>query len=653
MKYLIYLIIGGLLLSLSPDSIVSAQEQPPVLAFYYAWFDQTTWSSGQSTDLPAEFYTSADRATIERQVSQAQGAGITAFIQSWYGPQVENNQTETNFHQLLDVGQATGFKAAVDFETQSPFYGSDEAVVNGLATLLTTHVNHPAYFRYQGKPVIFFWRQQRFSVARWQAIRAQLDPDHNTLWIAEGTDLAYQTVFDGHHLYTVAWSGAPANELAKWGKRVRDVGNNRLWVATAMPGYDDTNLPRTNAFSVARRNGDYYRQTFQGAVASQPAMVIINSFNEWPEGTHIEPSQGYGNLYLDITRELVTAMQNGTLPSAPALTQMQPASVAAVAPPAQATPTVPHIQAINTVNVRAGAGITYPIVSSLTADSFITVTGRTESADWWQIEAGWVADSVVTFVGDAAAVAVITNTNITTLTSPINITPTTTLTPTNTPTPTQTPTPTETATPTETPLPTVTPTPTETPPPTITPTPEPVVMGEAKIVDPVNVRVEPNEAAERLGGFYAADSVAVVAQSADGTWWQIIYVDSPNGLGWIKSDFAKFEGETPVLPVFGQAIATATTELQKVTPTPTATLEAIATPKLIPLAALPTYAPTATSVHQATAVALLTNRPAITAAVVATATTVTDDNSWQSWPWGVLSAILLAGLFWFRWRRRK
>jgi hypothetical protein len=32
-----------------------------VLAFYYAWYDQNTWTSGQLPDLPLTPYTSANR----------------------------------------------------------------------------------------------------------------------------------------------------------------------------------------------------------------------------------------------------------------------------------------------------------------------------------------------------------------------------------------------------------------------------------------------------------------------------------------------------------------------------------------------------------------------------------------------------------------
>ncbi|MCB0210572.1 MAG: glycoside hydrolase family 99-like domain-containing protein, partial [Anaerolineae bacterium] len=319
-----FIVFCFLLLATAPSAPALAQE-PPVLAFYYAWFDQSTWSSGQSVDVPAQPYASTDPATIERHVAQAQGAGINAFVQSWYGPQVENNQTETNFRTLLDIGAARGFKAAVDLEVTSPFLGSSGAVTNAIATLMATHVQHPGYLQYQGKPVIFFWRQQQYSVDTWASIRNQVDPNHTTIWIAEGTDLAYQAVFDGHHLYSIAWAGSPGDELARWGNRVRsyeaDNQVDRLWVATAMPGYNDTNLPRSNAFAVSRQGGDYLRQTWRGALASQPDMVIINSFNEWLEGTQLEPSASYGNLYLDVTRELVTELR-GSPPPAPAPLQV-------------------------------------------------------------------------------------------------------------------------------------------------------------------------------------------------------------------------------------------------------------------------------------------------------------------------------------------
>lgn len=294
------------------QSTTLAQEKPLVLAFYYAWFDDNTWASGQPADIPAQPYRSADAATIERHVTQAKNAGINAFVQSWYGPQVENNQTETNFRTLLDIAGGHDFQAAVDVEVAGPFFPDAGAVQTALNTLLNTHIQHPAYLRFQGKPVIFFWRQQRFSPQQWAQIRQAVDPNHTTYWIAEGVDLSYQDVFDGHHLYSIAWAANPETELNKWPPRLKKVeerlGVDKLWVATAMPGYNDLNLPRANAFARNRENGAYYRQTWGAAQATQPDMIIITSFNEWLEGTHLEPSVAYGDFYLNLTRELVDGL---------------------------------------------------------------------------------------------------------------------------------------------------------------------------------------------------------------------------------------------------------------------------------------------------------------------------------------------------------
>jgi len=327
MRHLIYLLLLNAVLASGVASVVHAQNERLVLAFYYAWFDQAMWKSGQLSDQPAQPYDSRDRATIQRHVAQAKSAGIDALVQSWYGPSGgANNMTESNFATLLDVSAASGLRAAVDFETQGPFFSSAGDVQSALATLLSGHARHPAYLKVNGKPVVFFWRQQRFGVDAWAAIRQQVDPEHKSIWIAEGTDLAYLRVFDGIHLYSVAWSADPSPVLVNFGAKVRKAAQDlgfRYWVATAMPGYDDTRLRGAGGFARERANGDYFRATFSGAAKSGADWTIVTSFNEWPEGSMIEPSTSYGDTYLNLTRELAAAYRTGavTAPTvAPALT---------------------------------------------------------------------------------------------------------------------------------------------------------------------------------------------------------------------------------------------------------------------------------------------------------------------------------------------
>ena len=282
---LIPLLLLGLVVCQLGAPVAHAQNERLVLAFYYAWFDQSTWKSGQLPDQPAQPYDSRDRATIQRHVAQAKSAGIDALVQSWYGPSGgTNNMTESNFAMLLDVATQSGLRAAVDFETQGPFFSSAGDVQSALATLLAGHARHPAYLKVNGKPVVFFWRQQRFGVDAWAAIRQQVDPEHKSIWIAEGTDLAYLRVFEGIHLYSVAWSADPAPVLVNFGAKVRkaaqDLGGFRYWVATAMPGYDDTRLRGAGGFARPRANGDYYRATFSGAAQSGADWTMVTSFNE-------------------------------------------------------------------------------------------------------------------------------------------------------------------------------------------------------------------------------------------------------------------------------------------------------------------------------------------------------------------------------------
>lgn len=336
---LLLLILCALVISPLPAPARAQAPERLVLAFYYNWFDENSWGAGKVPDAPAQPYASRDRAVMGRQIDQAKAAGIDAFVVSWYGPRVENNQTETNLRALLDEAAARGFRIAVDVECAGPFFGGAGDVQGALATLLATHGQHPAYLRSDGKPVIFFWRQQRFNIGTWQGIRNAVDPNRGSVWIEEGIDVSPLSVFDGHHLYSVTWN--PQTDMAatarKFATRTRaqaaKLGAPKVYVATVMPGYNDTKLPRGNAFAVGREDGAYYARSWQAAINAAPDWIIITSFNEFPEGTYIEPSQAYGTKYLDLTAQWSAAFRGSAPPPA------QP--VAQAAPPAPAPTTAP------------------------------------------------------------------------------------------------------------------------------------------------------------------------------------------------------------------------------------------------------------------------------------------------------------------------
>lgn len=304
-----------------------------VLANYFPWYDPGTWATGctSDSDQPRDgVYNSDDPGVIARHIAQARSAGIDGFAVHWFAP---GNRTDANFEKVLNLSPE-GFDSTATFLYHILPGVNQPGVENALRYLISRYASHPRFLRVAGRPVILFSDLYRVpdpagnrpasdqdvatAVARWAQIRQAVDPQHTTWWIAEGLKPEYLSVFDGLYIYKIDHACCPTayRGASRWAGWVRDwerrTGQPKLWIGTVMPGWDDLNSAQPHCadlrvssapFARDRENGAYYARTWEAVLPTNPDLILIHSFNEWVEGSYIEPSVRFGDLYLQLTAQ--------------------------------------------------------------------------------------------------------------------------------------------------------------------------------------------------------------------------------------------------------------------------------------------------------------------------------------------------------------
>jgi hypothetical protein len=87
-----------------------------------------------------------------------------------------------------------------------------------------------------------------------------------------------------------------------------------------MPGWDDLNSAQEHCadlrvssepFARERADGAYYARTWEAMLPTVPDLILVHSFNEWVEGSYIEPSNHFGQRYIQLTSQWVAQFEAG------------------------------------------------------------------------------------------------------------------------------------------------------------------------------------------------------------------------------------------------------------------------------------------------------------------------------------------------------
>ena len=312
-----------------------AESRPVVLAHYMPWYatrdvsgqwgwhwtmnhydpERIRWDGPRdraSHDAPLiGLYDSGDPAALECQVLQMKLAGLDGVVIDWYGTKEYQDYAvnHRNTERLIGYLKKAGLRFAICYEDQSigqmvrgkvlPETEALEQAKRDLQWVEEHWFSDEAYVREEGRPVLLVFGPQYLQAAQWKELRTSLKSQPLIHGLPH---LVKEHGLDG----AFAWppvSGGKKMSPEQWAKELDGyVANHKRLIATVFPGFHDIYAQAGLHESYGRieaRFGETFAETLDRAMQSGSKLIQIATWNDYGEGTGIEPTLNQGYRYLD------------------------------------------------------------------------------------------------------------------------------------------------------------------------------------------------------------------------------------------------------------------------------------------------------------------------------------------------------------------
>ena len=289
-------------------------------------------------------YSSHDPHTLHLQMQEIRATHTDVVVVSWWGVRHRNTSMDGQgvgsdhcMPNILDAAAAAGLRVAVHLEPYP--LRSEYSIREDLEYLVAEYGQHPAWYRHPrtGQGLVYAYDPYHLTVQQWQSLLTPTGAHSirhtplDCIFLGLVLDSLHDTIaggFDGAYSYFAASGFTQASTPSRWVRyREEAEAAGLVFVPAVAPGYDDTRLRPWNGVNRReRRKGGYYRDMWEAAVRAGVQVVSVTSYNEWGEGTQIEPARvfmtdqgdrlkGYGEteegdedgeemMYIRLTRQL-------------------------------------------------------------------------------------------------------------------------------------------------------------------------------------------------------------------------------------------------------------------------------------------------------------------------------------------------------------
>jgi glycoprotein endo-alpha-1,2-mannosidase len=265
-------------------------------------------------------YSSKDLATLREQMEEMKASGIDVAAVSWWGRPDQPGTTDTQgvstdnvIPVVLEAAAQANMKIAFHLE---PYVNRTSATVRlDIQHIRNQYGNSPALMMHEGRPLYYVYDSYHIKADDWATIfdakgastvrGTDLDGIFLALWLNEEDkrDIIAGS-FDGSYTYFASagfsYGSNPRGwrQMSEWSRK-----QGKLFIPSVGPGYIDIGIRPWNAHNTkSREDGRYYDRMWEHAVGCDPSTISITSYNEWGEGTQIEPAVAKRRVALPATK---------------------------------------------------------------------------------------------------------------------------------------------------------------------------------------------------------------------------------------------------------------------------------------------------------------------------------------------------------------
>lgn len=255
-------------------------------------------------------YQSDDPLVISYQFQLMKLAGIDGIIVDWDGQRINPKRHEMLLNIIpflvkYQLKLIVCFEEWAGYHPEGIFQNRQEeiaAVVAELSWLQTNIMNQPYYAQYQGKkPLIIFRKvpKKHLTQVEWQSVRNSFIPNQTDYIFPNPYETDLNNISDGWFFWIGGFDHRGVNTMSflarEWdlfAKQCKQNSPAKYFIPSIVPGFNDTPVWGwgDGARIAPRYNHQRFEWMWDKALDTQAPFAQIVTWNDWNEGSQIEPS---------------------------------------------------------------------------------------------------------------------------------------------------------------------------------------------------------------------------------------------------------------------------------------------------------------------------------------------------------------------------